>query len=69
MTTISLRHRHAVPPPSIENAAADIRRLSAALKSRREAAPENLVELAALAVDLKRASMVWRQLVPTGIWG
>ena len=57
-----------VPLPSIEHAAADIRRLTAALKARREAAPDNLLELAALAVDLKRASVVWRQLVPTGIW-
>ena len=57
-----------VPLPSIEHAAADIRRLTAALKERREAAPDNLLELAALAVDLKRASVVWRQLVPTGIW-
>ena len=54
--------------PSIESSAADIRRLTAALRSRREAAPDNMVELAALAVDLKRASMVWRQLVPTGVW-
>jgi len=54
--------------PSIESAAADIRRLTAALRARRDAAPDNMVELAALAVDLKRASMVWRQLVPTGVW-
>ena len=53
---------------SIESAATDIRRLTAALRARREAAPDNVVELAALAVDLKRASMVWRQLVPTGVW-
>lgn len=53
---------------SIEAAAADIQRLTAALRARREAAPDNMVELAALAVDLKRASVVWRQLVPTGVW-
>lgn len=56
------------PLTSIESAAADIRRLTAALRARRETAPDNMVELAALAVDLKRASMVWRQLVPTGVW-
>lgn len=54
--------------PSIEEAAADIRRLTAALGARREAAPDNVVELAALAVDLQRASDVWRRLVPTGCW-
>lgn len=54
--------------PSVEDAAADIHRLTAALKARREAAPDNVVELAALAVDLQRASAVWRQLVPTGVW-
>ena len=52
--------------PSVENAAADIRRLTAALDARRAAAPDNVVELAALAVDLQRASAVWRRLVPTG---
>jgi hypothetical protein len=55
--------------PSVEDAAADIRRLTAALQARREAAPDNAVELAALAVDLQRASAVWRRLVPTGVWG
>lgn len=59
-----------MPPrlPSVEDAAADIRRLTAALQARREAAPDNAVELAALAVDLQRAAAVWRRLVPTGIW-
>lgn len=59
------------PPrlPSVEDAAADIHRLTAALKARREAAPDNAVELAALAVDLQRASAVWRRLVPNGVWG
>jgi hypothetical protein len=55
--------------PSVEDAAADIRRLTAALQARRQAAPDNLVELAALNVDLQRASAVWRRLVPTGVWG
>jgi hypothetical protein len=55
--------------PSVEDAAADIRRLTAALQARRQAAPDNAVELAALNVDLKRASAVWRRLVPTGVWG
>lgn len=55
-------------PPSVENAAADIRRLNAALQTRREAAPDNLVELAAIGVDLQRASAVWRLLVPTAFW-
>ena len=55
--------------PSVEDAAADIRRLTAALQARRQAAPDNAVELAALAVDLQRASVVWRRLVPTGVWG
>lgn len=54
--------------PSVEDAAADIRRLTAALATRRQAAPDNLVELAALAVDLERAAAVWRRLVPTGVW-
>ncbi len=54
--------------PSVEDAAADIHRLTAALATRREAAPDNLVELAALAADLKRAAAVWRRLVPTGVW-
>jgi hypothetical protein len=56
-------------PLSLEDAAADIRRLTAALQARRQAAPDNAVELAALAVDLQRASAVWRRLVPTGVWG
>lgn len=56
-------------PPSLEDAAADIRRLTAALEARRAAAPDNAVELAALAVDLKRASAMWRRLVPTAVWG
>ncbi|MDB5940643.1 MAG: hypothetical protein JWQ13_209 [Ramlibacter sp.] len=55
--------------PSVEDAAADVRRLTAALQARRQAAPDNAVELAALAVDLQRASAVWRRLVPTGYWG
>jgi len=55
--------------PSVEDAAVDIRRLTAALQARRQAAPDNAVELAALDVDLKRASAVWRRLVPTGVWG
>ena len=55
--------------PSVEDAAADIRRLTAALQARRQAAPDNAVELAALNVDLQRASAVWRRLVPTGVWG
>ncbi|MFC5498992.1 hypothetical protein ACFPOE_15695 [Caenimonas terrae] len=59
----------AARPPSIEDAAADIRRLTAALQARRQAAPDNAVELAALAMDLQRASAIWRRLVPTGIWG
>ena len=54
--------------PSVEDAAADIRRLTAALEARRQVAPDNLVELAALAVDLQRASAVWRRLVPSGFW-
>lgn len=54
--------------PSVEDAAADIRRLTVALAIRRAAAPDNLVELAALAVDLERAAAVWRRLVPTGVW-
>lgn len=54
--------------PSVEDAAADIRRLTAALATRREAAPDNLVELAALTVDLERAAAVWQRLVPTGVW-
>lgn len=54
--------------PSVEDAAADIRRLTAALEARRTAAPDNLVELAALAADLERAAAVWRRLVPTGVW-
>ena len=66
--TVAASRPAPVQLPSIENAAADIRRLTAALKTRREVAPDNLLELAALAVDLKRASMVWRQLVPTGVW-
>jgi hypothetical protein len=53
--------------PSVEDAAADIRRLTTALQARREAAPDNAVELAALAVDLQRASAVWRRLVPTAV--
>jgi hypothetical protein len=57
-----------VKVPTVESAAADIRRLTAALKVRREVAPDNLVELAALSVDLQRASAVWRRLVPTGLW-
>jgi hypothetical protein len=55
--------------PSVEDAAADVRRLTAALQARRQAAPDNALELAALAVDLQRASAVWRRLVPTGFWG
>ena len=55
--------------PSVQDAAADIRRLTAALQARREAAPDNVVELAALTVDLQRASATWRRLVPTGYWG
>lgn len=54
--------------PSVEDAAADIRRLAAALDARRAAAPDSVVELAALAVDLERALAVWRRLVPTGCW-
>lgn len=54
--------------PSVDDAAADIRRLTAALAARRAAAPDNAVELAALAVDLQRASALWRRLVPTGVW-
>ncbi len=54
--------------PSVEDAAADLRRVTAALEARRAAAPDNLVELAALAMDLERAYAVWRQLVPTGVW-
>jgi hypothetical protein len=60
-----------LPPtrlPSIEDAAADIRRLTVALQERSAAAPDNVVELAALNVDLRRASAVWRRLVPTGLW-
>ena len=53
--------------PSVEDAAQDIRRLTAALEARRQVAPDNLVELAALAVDLQRASAVWRRLVPSGL--
>ena len=56
-------------PPSAEDAAADIRRLTAALQARLQAAPDNTVELAALAVDLQRASALWRRLAPTGVWG
>ena len=55
--------------PSIEDAVADIRRLTAALQARRQAAPDNAVELSALAVDLQRASAAWRRLVPAGVWG
>ena len=55
--------------PSLEDAAADIRRFTAALQARRQSAPDNALELAALAVDLKRASAIWRQLVPSGVWG
>lgn len=55
--------------PSVENAAADVRRLTAALEARRKVAPDNVVELAALSVDLQRASAVLRLLVPTGYWG
>lgn len=54
--------------PSVEDAASDIRRLTIALATRRAAAPDNLVELAALAADLERAAAVWRRLVPTGVW-
>jgi hypothetical protein len=54
--------------PTVQDAAADIQRLTTALKLRRQVAPDNLVELAALAADLKRASAVWRKLVPTSIW-
>lgn len=54
--------------PSIEDAAADIRRLTLALQERTAAAPDNVVELAALNVDLRRASAVWRRLAPTGLW-
>ncbi len=53
---------------SVEQAAADIHRLTAALEARRAQAPDNVVELAALAVDLQRASAAWRRLVPTGVW-
>lgn len=53
--------------PSVDDAAADIRRLTTALQARRRAAPDNAVELAALDVDLQRAAAVWRQLVPTGL--
>ena len=55
-------------PPSVEDAAADIRRLNATLKARREAAPDNALELAALAADLQRASATWRRLVPDAVW-
>lgn len=48
--------------PSQEAAEADVRRLSAALQARRHAAPDNVVELAALAVDLQRASAMWRRV-------
>ena len=54
--------------PSVQDAAADIRRLTAALEARRKAAPDNVVELAALSVDLQRACAVWRLLVPTAYW-
>jgi hypothetical protein len=58
------------PPrlPSAEDAAADLQRLTAALRERSAAAPDNVVELAALNVDLRRASAVWRLVVPTGSW-
>ena len=58
----------AAPRPSVENAASDIRRLTSALQNRREAAPENMVELAALDADLQRASAVWRRLAASGLW-
>jgi hypothetical protein len=54
--------------PTVQDAASDIQRLTAALQARRQAAPDNLVELAALSVDLQRASAVWKRLVPTGYW-
>jgi hypothetical protein len=54
--------------PSVQDAAADIQRLTAALQARQKDAPDNVVELAALEVDLQRASAVWRRLVPTGFW-
>ena len=62
--------KHALPRtlPSVEDAAADVRRLTAALEARRKAAPDNVVELAALSVDLQRACIVWRLLVPTACW-
>lgn len=59
-------HTRSRRPPSAEDAAADIRRLTAALQARRQAAPDNAVELAALAVDLQRASSLWSRLVPPG---
>lgn len=62
--------KHALPRtlPSAEDAAADVRRLTAALEARRKAAPDNAVELAALSADLQRACTVWRLLVPTACW-
>lgn len=65
---LDVRSRPPAQLPSLEDAAADVRRLTAALKARRAAAPDNLVELAALSVDLQRASATWHRLVPDGIW-
>ena len=62
-------HPRTARPPSADDAAADIRRLTAELKARGQAAPDNVVELAALAVDLQRASALWRRLAPQGVWG
>ena len=67
MNAEPIRNR-APRPATVENIASDIRRLTAVLRARRAAAPDNVVELAALSMDLQRASASWRRLVPTGIW-